>query len=128
MQDGPDDRQTPQPDAPPLVPLGLDYFAVNAPDRRESRATVFWTTWLALGWLPYLCGVVNALVVAQSYSPLVTRPHNIGAMAFMGVGLLMSVIALGGFARRRHWAGALSALLLLALQTAVAGCMAVSSF
>jgi hypothetical protein len=72
--------------------------------------------------------VVNALVVAQSYSPLARQSHNIGAVLFMGLGLVMSLAGLVGFARRRHWTGAAAALLLLLLQASLAACLAASSF
>jgi hypothetical protein len=78
--------------------------------------------------VPYLCGVVNVLVAAQSYSAAVVGAHRGGAALFMGMGLILSAAALAGFVRLRHWTGAVAAALLLAAQLSVAGCLAVSSF
>jgi hypothetical protein len=108
--------------------VSLEYFAAHEPDRRRSRAAAAWTVCLALGCVPYLCGILNALVVAQSYSPAVVGSHRGGAALFMGLGLLLSAAALAGFFRLRHWAGVVAALLLLFLQASVAACLAVSSF
>ena len=116
-----------EPDAPqdPPVPLGLDYFAANAPERRYSRA--FIACWLALaaGCVPYLCGILNAMVVARSYSPEMTTAHEGGAAIFMGLGILLSAGALLGFIRLRHWTGIIAATLLLGMQVSVAACLAI---
>ena len=108
-------------------PVGLDYFAAHEPDRRRTRAVWFWSVSLAAGWVPYLCGIVNALVVAQSYSPALTRSHNVGAVLFMGFGLVVSAIALAGFIRWRPWPGVIAAVALLGAQASIAGCLGVSS-
>src|SRR5688500_9289130 len=112
--------------APAHPPPALDYFAADAPDRRRSRATWLWTAAVLLGWVPYLCGVMNALVVAQSYSPAVTTSHSAGAALFMGLGLALSAVAAGGFFRIRHWTGCVAALLVLAVQVSVAACLGIA--
>ena len=109
--------------APADTPPALDYFAADAPDRRRSRAPWVWTGALVLGCLPYLCGVMNALVVAQSYSPAITTAHSGGAALFMGLGLALSVAGLVGFVRVRHLTGTVAAALLLGMQAAVALCL-----
>jgi hypothetical protein len=121
----PPDRFVPPESGGP--PVGLDYFAANQPDRRQSGAVVFWSVWLGLGWVPYACGVVNGLVVAQSSSPAVTRSHNVGAALFMGLGIFISAAGLIGFASRRHWTGVAAAFLLLGVQASVAACFGLSS-
>ena len=103
--------------------VDLEYFAANAPDHRQSRTTWFCGVALVLGCVPYLCGVINALVVEQSYSPEVTAAHVGGATVFMGLGILLSAAALAGFARAKHLAGVLAAVLLLGMQASVAACM-----
>ena len=113
------DRAPTPADAPPA----LDYFAADAPDRRRARATWWWTAALALGCVPYLCGVMNALVVAQSYSPAITTSHSAGAALFMGLGLAISAVAAVGFFRIRHWTGCAAALLALGMQASVAACL-----
>ena len=109
-------------------PVNLDYFAANEPDRRRARAMGWWTFCLALGWVPYLCGIVNVLVVAQSYSAAVAGSHRGGAALFLGLGLLLSAAALAGFARLRSWTGVVAAALLLGAQASVALCLAVTQF
>lgn len=132
MTDGTDPtdplRKTPDsprdgPPTPPHTPLGLDYFAANEPDRRRTRSVALLWVCLALAVVPYLCGIVNALVVAQSYSPAVTGSHTGGAVLFMTLGIALSAGALAGFTRLRHGAGAVAAGLLLALQLSVALCL-----
>jgi hypothetical protein len=126
----PDDPPTPPGAAPagsPLAPVGLEYFAAREPDRKRDRATVVWTFCLFLGWVPYLCGIVNVLVATQSYSPAVVGAHRGGAALFMGLGMLLSAAALAGFVRLRHWTGVVAGALLLAAQASVAGCLAVSN-
>jgi hypothetical protein len=88
---------------------------------------VVWTFCLFLGWVPYLCGIVNVLVATQSYSPAVVGAHRGGAALFMGSGMLLSAAALAGFVRLRHWTGVVAGALLLAAQASVAGCLAVSN-
>jgi hypothetical protein len=81
-----EDRPTPPDAAPaggPLGPVGLEYFAAREPDRKRDRAAVVWTFCLFLGWVPYLCGIVNVLVATQSYSPAVVGAHRGGAALFM---------------------------------------------
>jgi hypothetical protein len=101
----------------------LDYFAPHAPDRRRARGVVFWSTLLLLSWVPYLCGVVNASTVTQSYVPDITHAHaNASAIGLIG-GLLLSVASLVWFARQRHWAGVIAASGVVLMQAAVAGCI-----
>jgi hypothetical protein len=113
---------------PPATPLDLDYFAVQEPDRRRARSVTLWGFCLALGWVPYLCGVVNLLVAAQSYSPAAVGSHRVGAALFMGLGLVLSAAALAGFVRLRHWTGVVAAVVLLGVQASVTACLGVSIF
>jgi hypothetical protein len=106
--------------------LNLDYFAANEPDRRRARKAGLYTACLLLGCVPYLCGIVNALVVAQSYSPTVAGSHRSGAALFMGLGLVLSCAALAGFFRIRQWTGVVASVLLLGLQGSVALCLGLS--
>lgn len=105
------------------APPALDYFAANAPARRESRGAFVCAAALALGCVPYLCGVMNALVVAQSHSAAITTSHLGGAAIFMGLGIALSAAALVGFVRLRHVTGIVASLLLLGMQAAVAACL-----
>ena len=111
---------------PAEAPPALDYFAADAPDRRRSRATWLWTAALVLGCVPYLCGVMNALVVAQSYSPAITTAHSGGAALFMGLGLALSAVAAAGFFQIRHVTGCVAALLVLGMQASVAACLGIA--
>jgi hypothetical protein len=104
-------------------PLQLDYFAAAEPDRRRAARVRVWSLALVAGWLPYACGVVNALVAAQSYSAAVARQHAWGTAVFMGAGLLLSVAGLIGFVRLRHGTGIAAACLVILLQVAVGLCL-----
>ena len=105
------------------MPFELHYFAAAEPDRRRGRAVIVCTTCLALGWLPYLCGVVNVLVAAQSYSPVAVGTHQRGAALFMGLGVALTLAAAAGFARLREWTGVVAGVLFAAAQLAVAACL-----
>lgn len=96
-------------DGPPLDPFRLEYFAPDEPNRRRSRRVVLWSLVLATGWLPYACGVVNALVATQTYSSPVARSHTWGTAVFGGAGLAASLAAFAGFAGMRHGPGVAAA-------------------
>ena len=124
----PDDSDAPPATEPPPAaepPATLDYFAAHAPDRRQSRATIACSFTLALGFVPYLCGILNALVVARSYTPEIAASHVSGAAVFLGLGILLSVVALAGFYRLRQWTGVIAAVLVLGAQLSVAACLGV---
>ena len=78
---------------------------------------------LIAGWAPYLCGVVDVLVVARSHSLPVSAAHASGAAIFLTAGALMSVAALAGFIRTRHGTGAFAASLVLFAQLAFGMCV-----
>ena len=124
MQDPvPEDDALPFPsESPPLDPFRLEYFAPDAPDRRQSRKTVMWSLVLATGWLPYACGVVNALVATNTYSSTVARSHTWGTVVFAGAGLAASLAAFAGFAALRHGLGAAAAGLSALVQTGILLC------
>ena len=111
---------------PAPLPLNLDYFAEAEPDARRARSIVLWWLCLVLGWVPYLCGIVNVLVVAQAYSSTAITSHTGGAVLFMSLGIVLSVAALFGFVKQRHWAGLIAAILVLAAQVSVSTCLGLS--
>ena len=111
------------PDDPDPPPATLDYFAAHAPERRQSRAAVACSVTLALGLIPYLCGILNALVVPRAFTPEVAASHVGGAAIFMGLGILLSAVALAGFVRLRLWTGVVAAVLVLGVQLSVAVCL-----
>jgi hypothetical protein len=108
---------------PAPLPLNLDYFAEAEPDARRARSIVLWWLCLVLGWVPYLCGIVNVLVVAQAYSSTAVTSHTGGAVLFMSMGIVLSVASVVAFVRHRHWAGLIAALLVLAAQVSVSTCL-----
>jgi hypothetical protein len=124
--DAPPPTPPPGHPGPPPPPFDLHYFAANEPDRRRERAVVLCSTCLALGWVPYLCGIVNALVVAQSYSPAVVGAHRGGAVLFMGLGLVLTLSGTAGFLRLRQWTGLAAGALFAVAQVAVAACLGLS--
>ena len=122
-----DDAAAPIPvepaDAASARPLHLDYFAREAPERRSGRRVRLWSAVLIAGWAPYLCGIVDVLVVARSHHETVSAAHASGAAIFLTTGAFFSVAALAGFIRVRHGAGAVAASLVLLMQIAVGGCI-----
>ena len=124
------DLQTPGAPPRPADPYRLDYFAAAAPYEtggRRARGVTFWSVLLAAGWLPYACGVLNGVVVSQSYSSHIIQSHSWGAVLFMGAGLVLSLVALGGFVRLRHRAGIVGAAGVAGFQVAVGLCVGLMS-
>ena len=105
------------------TPLPLDYFATHEPERRRVRAVTLWSVVLLAGWGPYVCGIVNTLAIANSYSPPVIASHHSGAALFMGLGIIASVAALVRFISMRHLTGSCAAGTILLLQLSVAACI-----
>jgi hypothetical protein len=115
----------PLPTEPPASPakVELDYFAANEPERRRERLARLCVVALLAGWVPYACGVVNALVVARSYSDTITGPHERGAAVFLAAGVAASMLGLIGFLRLRSGAGIFAAAVVLCVQVSLAACM-----
>ena len=82
-----------------------------------------WSVLLLLGWAPYVCGIINASTLAIAYSPAVIRAHVGGAIVFMGLGILISTIAVIGFLRAKHVVGSLAAIAVLLVQISMMLCM-----
>jgi len=121
-----DTKQVP-PDPPPTTPLGLEYFAAGAPERRESRAVMHGLGIVAVSLLPFACGVINVFVAAQSYSATVTGSHRGGAALFLFAGLLIGVTGLLRLVALRNTAGIAIGLLVLGLEVAVVSCLGVAT-
>jgi len=118
----PGDESYPQ-DAAAGTPLPLDYFASHEPERRRARAVTLWSVVLLAGWGPYLCGIVNTMAIAVSYSPPVIASHLSGAILFMGLGVVASIASLVRFVQMRHLTGSCAAGTILLLQLSVAACI-----
>jgi hypothetical protein len=104
-------------------PPQLDYFSPQEPDRRRARGTVSASLVLLASWLPYLCGIVNASTVAQSYVPEITRAHLNATIVMFAAGLLLSALSLAWFARMRHLVGVIAATGVFAMQALVVICI-----
>jgi hypothetical protein len=103
--------------------MPLEYYSpMTEADARPGRLTL-WSLLLLFGWLPYACGIVNASTVATSYSAAITRAHEGGAVVFMGAGIVLSAISLGGFGRSRHLWGVAAAATTLLAQVGIAACL-----
>src|SRR4029077_7406440 len=107
-------------------PAMLEYQSPEAdqPSLARRRAVAIWSGILVAGWLPFTCGVVNALVAAQQYySPTIVAAHFPASLVFMALGALVSTLCIVGFMRLHHTIGALSAGLVLAAQVTMAVCL-----
>jgi hypothetical protein len=113
-----DDRASPDPPR-----LQLDYFAPHEPQRARGRGVTFWSIILLASWCPYLCGVVNASTVGQSYVPHITSAHWNAALLFMGVGMLMAIGCLVRFVSLRHVVGSIASAVVLTVQLTLASCL-----
>ena len=106
----------------------LDYFAAQEPARVVARGVVTWSIVLLLSWAPYLCGIVNASTVAQSYVPEITRAHFNATIVGLTIGLVLSVASLVWFLRAKHVAGTIAAGGVVLIQLCVAICLGATSY
>ena len=91
------------------------------------RSIRFWSIALIVGWLPFVCGIVNGLVAAQKYySPTIVASHFPASLAFMTIGALISAMSVVAFIRVRHLGGALGSAIVLAAQVSIAVCLGLS--
>ena len=104
--------------------LPLEYFAANEPGRARLQGLSFWGIVLALGWAPYVCGVINASTALSSYSKPIIVPHAYGAMVFMAAGLCFSIASLVAFIAKRSAWGIVSAISVMFVQVTIATCLA----
>jgi hypothetical protein len=125
--DPPHNSDSTPPDPPPATPLGLEYFAADAPERRASRAVRLGLGIVAVSLLPFACGVVNVLVAAQSYSATVTGSHRGGAILFLLTGIVLGVAGLLRLVALRDVAGIVIALLVVVLEVAVVSCLGIAT-
>lgn len=117
------DPSNPTPPATPArTPLGLNYFAAHAPDRKASRAANFALAVVVVSLVPFLCGVLNVAVAANSYSPTITGSHRGGATLFLAAGVVLCAAGLARLVALRHWAGVAFAGVALVGQLAVIAC------
>jgi hypothetical protein len=107
-------------------PHPLEYFAAPEADRSDSRGATISIALLLLSWIPYLCGVVNAAAVAQSYVPAITIVHIRASVALLAVGLLLAILSLVRFLRARQYHGAIAAGAVVVVQAMLAGCLGLS--
>ena len=122
----PDPKDPAKRAAPPGTPLGLDYFAAHAPEQKASRAANWALAAVVVSLAPFLCGVLNALVVAHSHSQRVTAAHQGGAVLFLAGGVLLCAAGLARLLTLRHWSGVLFAGVVLAGQLAAVACSGAS--
>jgi hypothetical protein len=121
------DHSDPAPPRPPgHTPLGLDYFAAQAPERKASRAGNLAVGTVAFSVLPFICGVINVLVATTSYSPTVTGSHRGGATLFLAAGVLLCALGMTRLVALRHWGGVVFAGAVLVGEVAVVVCAGLS--
>ena len=121
-------QSAPEPAPPPpprrSAPPPLEYYSPVADvDASRARGLTLWSIILLIGWGPYACGIINASTVAVSYNAAITRAHEGGAVVFLGVGLMFSVVSLIGFGRMRHGWGIAAAATVLLVQAGIAACI-----
>lgn len=105
------------------MPEPLDYFSPQEPDRKRGRGVIAASVVLLGSWLPYLCGIVNASTVARSYVPEITRAHLNATIILFAAGLLLAGASFVWFARLRHAGGAITAAMIVLVQTIVVACI-----
>jgi hypothetical protein len=133
MQTGQDNApdSTPEPTPPrgtpaPLPLLPLDYYA-PATDAPRKRALTVWGIVLLAGWVPYACGVVNASTMMRAwYAPTIASAHENGAVVFLGLGAVLTLLSLAGFMRHRHTTGIVAASGVLLVQVLMGVCLGAS--
>jgi hypothetical protein len=113
------------PDTPGALPL--EYFSPRDPQRVHVRKVTLWSILLLLSWGPFLCGVVNASTVSQSYVEEITASHFNGAILGFAIGIILALASLAGFVRMRHWTGTAAAGIVLLMQVSIATCAGVAS-
>ena len=106
--------------------MPLDYFAAGEPERIASRGMAISTILLLVSWIPYVCGVVNAAAVAQSYVPAITSVHLRTSVLLLALGLALSITSLVRFTHARQYPGAISAGIVVVAQAMLAGCLGLS--
>ena len=108
---------------PPRV--RLEYFAADLTyesGSRRYRPTFCWTA-LAIGWLPFTCGVISSQAVANSgVEETVTVHHHAGA-AFMACGMVISLSCIISFLRASNKSAAFLATLMLLMQICLFACV-----
>jgi hypothetical protein len=111
----------------PNTPLGLDYISPSASPPRRSRAVDLAVGLVIVSWLPFACGIINLLVVANSYSRTITQSHTGGAAFFLAGAIVVSAAGLVRLMMLRHGSGVLFAVVVLAVQLAVVTCIGLAS-
>jgi hypothetical protein len=108
----------------PANPAPLEYYSPPTPaELTRVRGLTVWSIILLLGWLPYVCGIINASTLAVSYNADIARAHAGGAVLFLGLGIVFSGVSLAGFARMRHaWGIAVAAAVML-IQISIGACI-----
>src|SRR5687768_14118924 len=95
-----EDPDTESPDREPVNHgrVDLDYYSYSrpnagdaAPDPARGRRVARCTILLLAGWVPYACGLLNALVAARPYlGGDLLRSHQAGALLFLTLGVAVS--------------------------------------
>ena len=107
-------------------PLALDYERRELDPVRRRRIRISGIL-LVVGWAPYLCGVLNALVVRRyPFSQDVVDSHSTSSLIFMAGGIALSAIALFSLIRMRYVTGTLLAASALVAQISIALCLSLS--
>ena len=118
---------TAAPDDPPAAhnapPQTLDYFAAHAPDAPAPAGLAIGWFILALGWIPFICGIVNAQATVRSGVEEIITAHRNAAVLFSGIGLVTILASAALFLRARDWFGFGIAFASLVIASGLAGCL-----
>jgi hypothetical protein len=121
VADEPHDPPAARDDPSPARPL--DYFAAHAPDApTKPGLTIGWLV-LALGWVPFICGIVNSQATARSGMPGVIAAHRNAAVLFSGLGVLVMIGGAVLFARSRDGLGFIVSIISVVVATGLATCL-----
>jgi hypothetical protein len=121
---------TDEPDDPPVArddrssAQPLDYFAAHAPDApaRPPGLSIGWMV-LALGWVPFICGIVNSVATVRSGVQDVIDAHENAAILFSALGILTIIVSIVLFVRGHDGLGFLAGIISLVVAGGMAGCL-----
>jgi hypothetical protein len=88
------------------------------------RHANFWGMALALGWAPFLCGIVSRQAVAQSGVPEIIQSHITGGWLLMGAGVAVTLVCFLVFLINTHLTGTLVSAGILLFQGSILACIA----
>ena len=107
----------------PRPPVPLQYFGGDVPDPPLPRGVLRGWIILAIGWVPFSCGVVNVQAIVRSGVEGIIRVHITTGIALMILGAIFSALCCAAFAVQRNIASLIVAAVSLIVQVCVFFCI-----